>query len=58
VSPYPISVNTVDGGASKFMTAEELFDILSAANSTKAVKEAPKDMKCNIWYVVDNYHNV
>ena len=45
VSPDPISVNIVGGDASKFMTAEELFEILSAADSTMAVKEVPKRYK-------------
>ena len=56
VSPDPISMNIVDGDASKFITAEELFEILSAADSTKAVKEVPKCTKCNVWYLVDNSH--
>jgi len=48
------------------MTAEELFEILSAADSTMAVKEVPKGTKCNAWYLVAfctwylvaNSHNV
>jgi len=58
VSPGPISVRVVDGGARKFMTADELFNILSAADTTKAVKEVPKGLKSNVWYLVDNSHNV
>jgi len=48
----------VDGGQRSLMTAEELVDMLSTADSTKVVNEVPKGVKCNVWFLVDNTYNV